>query len=44
MIMYRIMFFLMVLSFGYVSMYNPDWKMRVCALLFNIANIIMFWR
>lgn len=44
MILYRIMYFLMIISFGYVSLYNPDWRLRVTALLFNLSNIVLFWR
>ena len=44
MIMYRIMFVGMIITFGYVSLYNPDWRMRATALLFNLSNIILFWR
>jgi len=44
MVLYRIMFIGMIITFGYVSLYNPDIKMRLCALLFNAANILLFWR
>jgi len=38
------MYGLMIISFGYVSWFNPDWRLRVTALLFNLSNIVLFWR
>jgi len=44
MITYRIMFWLMVISFGYISFFGADIRTRIVAILFLLSNIVLFWR
>jgi hypothetical protein len=43
--LYRFMVICNIISFTYMS-FSPsaDWKTKVIALLYNISNIIIFWR
>jgi len=44
MTLYRIMFWLMVISFGYISLFGADIKTKIVAILFLLSNIVLFWR
>lgn len=43
-ILYRIMYFIMLISFSYISFAGADVKMKIVAILFTLSNIILFWR
>jgi hypothetical protein len=44
MILYRLMFFLMLISLGYISLFGADLKTRIVAILFLLSNTVLFWR
>jgi hypothetical protein len=44
MILYRIMYFMMLIGFSYVSCSGSTWQLKVIGILYTITNAILFWR